>query len=153
MLTFGIIKSMSKLHADWCKTAPTRSLTRLRLTRSPDCGETPAAKLMRVPSSLLATSMSVSAVGGSTVSLPKHNHHFRHQKAITVDTKSSFKVACYVIVVVPGEVCPRLQMLFPPPEWRQSAARRSVVRTPILLSIGHTASIYRQPCRRSQTFR
>ena len=69
MLTFGIIKSMSKLHADWCKTAPTRRLTRLRLTRSPDCGETPAAKLMRVASSLLATSVSVS-VGGSTVSLP-----------------------------------------------------------------------------------
>ena len=67
MLTFGIIKSMSKLHADWCKTAPTRRLTRLLLTRSPDCGDTPAAKLMRVPSSLLATSVSV---GGSTVSLP-----------------------------------------------------------------------------------
>ena len=68
MLTFGIIKSMSKLHADWCKTAPTRRLTRLLLTRSPDCGETPAAKLMRVPSSLLATSVSVSvSVGGSTV--------------------------------------------------------------------------------------
>ena len=58
MLTFEIIKSMSKLHA------PTRRLTRLRLARSPDCGDTPAAKLMRVPSSLLATSVSVC---GSTV--------------------------------------------------------------------------------------
>ena len=66
MLTFGIIKSMYKLHADWCKTAPTRRLTRLLLTRSPDCGETPATKLTRVASSLLATSVSVS-VGGSTV--------------------------------------------------------------------------------------
>ena len=31
--------------------------------------------------------------------LTQLNHHFRHQKAITVDTVSSFKVACYIVML------------------------------------------------------
>ena len=89
MLTFGIIKSMSKLHADWCKTAPTRRLTRLLLTRSPDCGEVDESGEQPLGH------LGVGVGGGQHRVLTQHNHHFRHKKAITVDTVSSFKVACY----------------------------------------------------------